>query len=270
MMFRTTTASCRQTAYIRFASIWRLALHVIFVLGCTGQSPKTVLAQTADAIARPADFSAEVIAGEHLIANPVGFCFDEHGRIFVAETFRQLRGVEDIRNHMDWLVDDLAAQTVEDRVAYLEKFYDGDLSFFTQETDRIRLLSDADGDGIYDTDSIFAEGFADVADGTGADVAAWNGDLYYTCIPHLWKLRDTDGDGKAEECEALHSGYGVRFGFRGHDLHGLEVGPDGRLYFSIGDRGINVKTKEGEQLVVTDRGSVFPLRAGWLQLGGVR
>ena len=70
----------------------------------------------------PAGMKVELIAAEPDVANPVAFCFDERGRIFVAETFRQQRGVEDNRNHMNWLDDDLAAQTVDDRLAMFKKF----------------------------------------------------------------------------------------------------------------------------------------------------
>ena len=43
----------------------------------------------------PEGFAAEAWAAEPLLANPVDFCFDERGRMFVAETFRQEKGVED-------------------------------------------------------------------------------------------------------------------------------------------------------------------------------
>ena len=69
----------------------------------------------------PRGMKLELVAAEPLLANPVAFTFDEQGRIYVAETFRQGKGVEDNRGHMDWLDDDLAANTVADRSAYFQK-----------------------------------------------------------------------------------------------------------------------------------------------------
>jgi quinoprotein glucose dehydrogenase len=198
----------------------------------------------ARAIARfkvPAGLKVELFAAEPLLANPVAFCVDEQGRFYVAETFRHGHGVTDTRNHMNWLDDDLAARTVADRVAMYRKYL-GPQEFarFGEATERVRLIEDRDGDGKADRATIFADGFRDPAAGIGAGVLARRGDVYYTCIPDLWRLRDRDGDGKADVRESLRHGFGVHVGFLGHDLHGLRMGPDGRLYFTIGDRGTNI------------------------------
>ena len=113
-----------------------------------------------------------------------------------------------------------------------------------------------DGDGKFDKSTIFADGFNGILQGTGAGLLSWRGNVYYTCIPDLWLLRDKDGDGKAEFRKSLHYGYGVRVAFRGHDSHGLRMGPDGRIYFSIGDRGYHIET-EGRTLARPECGAVF-------------
>ena len=205
--------------------------------------------------------SVEILAAEPMLANPVGFWVDDLGRYWVAETFRQeVAGVPDNRPHMYWLNDDLAAETVEDRVAYYLKYHPEYADQFTKEHERIRLLEDTDGDGVLDKSTVFADGFNEIADGTGASVLVEGEDVYFTCIPRLWKLTDKDGDGKAssaDEREVLHDGYGVRTALRGHDLHGLRRGPDGMLYFSIGDRGYNITLSDGEVLKDTETGAVF-------------
>jgi len=204
----------------------------------------------------PESLKIELFAAEPLVANPVAFWIDEQGRIYVAETFRQEKGVEDNRRHMNWLDDDLALQTVQQRLKMFEKHLREKVAEYAKEHDRIRVLEDRDGDGRADHSSVFADGFNGILDGTGAGVIARRGDVYYTCIPHLWLLRDEDGDGRAEVRRSLHSGYGVRVAFRGHDMHGLRFGPDGKLYYSIGDRGYHVET-EGRMLSRPDTGAVF-------------
>ena len=64
--------------------------------------------------------------------------------------------------------------------------------------------------------------------------------------PDLWKLHDKDGDGIPDEKTSLSHGYGVHIGFGGHGMSGIEMGPDGRIYWQIGDIGFNGKGPDGK------------------------
>ncbi|HEX5175798.1 MAG TPA: hypothetical protein VFV83_02160, partial [Chthoniobacteraceae bacterium] len=65
----------------------------------------------------------ELFAAEPLLKNPVAFSPDERGGWVIAESYRQEKGVEDNRAHANWLNDDIASRTVEDRLAMINKFY---------------------------------------------------------------------------------------------------------------------------------------------------
>jgi quinoprotein glucose dehydrogenase len=202
----------------------------------------------------------ELFAEESLLANPVAFAPDEKGRWYVAESYRQEHGVEDNRGHADWLEMDIAARTTADRLAMIHKFYPDPGAFsekFTKHEERIVRIEDTNGDGLPDRQTVFADGFRDALDGTGAGILARGDEVWWTCIPNLWRFRDEDGNGQAERRDKLLEGFGVKFAFRGHDMHGLRFGPDGRVYFTIGDRGIHVKTREGGEVAEPDTGSVM-------------
>src|SRR5579884_1508140 len=204
----------------------------------------------------PQGLRIDLFAAEPLLANPVCFCIDEHNRFYVAETFRLHAGVTDDRGHMNWLDDDLAYRTVADRVALYHKYLKGKFDTYAVEQDRVRLIEDTDGDGKADRSTVFADGFHRAEDGIGAGLLARRGSVWYTCIPDLWLLRDTKGTGHADFRKSLQTGYGVHVSFIGHDLHGLRMGPDGKLYFSIGDRGFNVRT-DGRTVASPDTGAVL-------------
>jgi len=123
--------------------------------------------------------------------------------------------------------------------------------------------------------AIFADGFNSPLSGIASGVLARHGEIWVTEIPSLWRFspnapvsplpapadpalvsrpRVHDDNFHTEE---LLRGWGVRFSFTGHDAHGLKFGPDGRLYFSVGDRGTHVVTREGVTIDLPDEGAVF-------------
>ena len=226
-------------------------------------SAKPAVAPPTDAgvkIKPVAGLGKSTVATYPLVDDPVAFCIDEQGRFYFAESDRQDLGVEDNRHSSYWLLDDIACETVEDRLRMYEKWAskrEGGMAYYSKHADRVSRAVDSDGDGRLDERTLFAGPFNEPLDGTGAGLLALDGDIFYTNIPHLWRLRDPDGDGVAEFRLKDSSGYGVRVALRGHDMHGLVLGYDGKIYWSIGDRGYHVRTADGELLHDPRSGAVF-------------
>jgi quinoprotein glucose dehydrogenase len=190
-------------------------------------------------------YAASAFAAEPMLAHPVCFWIARDGKVYVAETFRHHAGVTDIRDHMDWLEDDLAARSVEDRVAMFKKHLGDKFPSFESEHERVKVLVDDDGDRKADRHAVYADGFREAADGIAAGLFEHEGSVWYACVPKMWKLADTDGDLVADRREVQSDGWGIRVALLGHDMHGIQLGPDGMLYWSIGDRGFKVVNKEG-------------------------
>ena len=234
-----------------------------------GGKPHIAGLVASDAIAGmtiPAGTVAKVVADHKNqgVTSPTALCVGEQGEIYVTETPRFRFGVPDNRDHLYWYLDDIAARTTADRRKMHEKWQAKEpktsLEFLTAKSDRVRRLDKPGADGKSATGALFADGFNDLLDGPAAGVFAYEGTVYMACIPKIWALRDQDGDGKATaagERVALFDGFGVRVSFSGHDLNGFALGPDGRIYGTLGDRGMNVTTKEGKTYEMPDQGCVF-------------
>ena len=68
-------------------------------------------------------------------------------------------------------------------------------------------LEDPDGDGKAAAPTVFADGFNAVEDGPAIGLVSGleKGQILMASIPHVWDLRDTNGDGKADSREPLLS-----------------------------------------------------------------
>jgi quinoprotein glucose dehydrogenase len=192
------------------------------------------------------------------VTSPTAIGFGNDGSVYVAETHRFRFGVEDDRNHLYWYHDDLAAATTADRVALHKKWEaKRSLEWMTAKSELIRHVGGEQADGTFTANKVFAGGFNDVLDGTGAGVMAWDDTVYFACIPKLWMLQDGKQDGVETGRKVIEDGFGVRISLSGHDMNGFAVGPDGRVWGTIGDRGFNLTTKEGKKYDSRNRGAVF-------------
>lgn len=196
------------------------------------------------------------------VENAASLDVDPRGRVFVSEANRFWLGVPDLRGANEMIRDDFKALTLADRLALYEKFKANfPADWFTSVADRVIRLEDSDGNGAPDRRSLFSDRFKAAEDGIGFSLLAERDAVYFTCIPKLWKMTDGDDDGRADTHEAVAGDFGVRVSFIGHDLHGIVRGPDGRLYFSVGDRSYDVKTADGQVLRGDGRGAVFRCNA---------
>jgi len=184
------------------------------------------------------------------LKNPTALTFDRSGHCYVAQTMRREGGeLESERDLSARLLLDLTFTSIEDKYRWAG---DGDSSWATRQGGKkeiITRLEDSHHTGHADKAQTFYEGF----DVNGNDILAgilWNdGNIYATLAPNLWLLRDSNNTGHADSVQSLSYGYAVHMGEKGHNMHGLTMGPDGKLYFTIGDKGLNVTTREGRHLV---------------------
>jgi putative membrane-bound dehydrogenase-like protein len=118
--------------------------------------------------------------------------------------------------------------------------------------DEIRLVEDTDADGYADKATVYASGFNSIQ-----GMAYHDGCLYVMHAPFLTVLRDTDGDGKADERRDLLVGLGLppeKNPTRLHCANGVVVSHDGWLYLALGDNGCKVDRPEGDRLVLEGGG----------------
>jgi putative membrane-bound dehydrogenase-like protein len=249
--------------------------------------PRDVKLTPADAARRAADARKEVDvemppgleiklwASDDLIVDPVALDFDEQGTVYAVGTSRANMPL-DIRGHPTWVPTVHTLKTVAD----LREFYrkelaperssqnqwlpdlnkDGsnDLRDLTELKERLYRIQDTDGDGIADTSKIMIEGFnADPTYDVVGGILHHNGDLLFGVAPGVWRLKDENGDGTIDKQIVISEGYSTHPAFGGHGVSGLTMGPDGRIYWEVGDIGLDVTDKEGKRWSYPNQGAVL-------------
>jgi len=100
----------------------------------------------------------------------------------------------------------------------------------------IRLLVDRDDDGVFDDSTVFAKELS-----WPTAVTCWDGGVFVGAPPHLFYLKDTDGDGVADLRKTVYTGFGrgnvqgmmnsLRWGLD-HRIHGAGSTAGGSILFT--------------------------------------
>jgi putative membrane-bound dehydrogenase-like protein len=116
----------------------------------------------------------------------------------------------------------------------------------------VKLL-DQDQDGIYDEKVVFAENLAQAS-----SLLPWREGFLVAAPPDLLYLRDTDGDGKADERQVLMSGYTT--GNLQHNFNGLVYGLDHWIYVANGGNGGSTFWPDSPDSLLRIGGSDFRIK----------
>lgn len=214
-------------------------------------------------------------AVDTLSPDPIALTMDHMGRAYITRTNRQKHSEFDIRGHRDWMTESISFQTVEDRRAFLRKIFASDKSEentwladlngdslhdwrdLTVEKDEVWRIEDVSGDGIADKALRIVDDFnEEITDVAGALLLHEN-EMFLGIGPDMWRMKDENGDGVVDHKESISHGYNVHIGFGGHGMSGLTVGPDGKVWWSIGDIGSNVMAPDGKQYAHPNQGAIF-------------
>ena len=153
---------------------------------------------SADALTKlhlPEGFKATLFAAEPDVRQPIALCWDERGRLWIAENYT---------------------------------YSDGKERFDLNLRDRILILEDADHDGKFDKRTVFTDEIQMLT-----SIERGFGGVYAMCPPNLLFI-PMDGDKPAGPAQVVLDGFSTTAASRHTFANGLKWGPDGWLYGRVG------------------------------------
>ena len=267
-----------------------LALLLMYGMGCETPPPQQPLhlvqvdpvraAAQADSIRQRV--AVEVAEGleltlwavDSLAPDPIALTMDRQGRAYVTRTHRQKNSEFDVRGHRDWIESSLGFETVEDRRAFLHEIFDPsrseenawlpdlngdsvhDWRDLAVEQEEVWRIEDVSGDGIADQALRVVQDFHDEITDVAGALMVRGEDMFIGVGPDLWRLQDRSGEGVMDTKTSISHGFNVHIGFSGHGMSGLTMGPDGKVWWGIGDVGANIVAPDGKRHAYPHQGII--------------
>ena len=179
----------------------------IDLLASQTPQPKSPQASMNSIRLRPG-FRIELVAAEPLVQDPVAMDWGPDGKLWVVEMGDYPRGT------------------------------DGK----GRAGGRVRFLEDTDGDGRYDSSTVFLDKL-NFPNG----VIAWRKGILVSAAPEIFYAEDTDGDGRADRRDVLFQGFVE--GNQQHRVNGFARGLDNWIYCANGDSGGTIRSAKTGQSV---------------------
>jgi putative membrane-bound dehydrogenase-like protein len=154
-----------------------------------------------------------LFASEPMLTNPTNIDVDSRGRVWVCEAYNY-------------------------RNQYNSK------NPYKKEGDRILILEDTDGDGKADNSKVFYQG-TDVNAALGISVLG--NKVIVSCSPNVLVFTDANNDDVPDKKEILFKG--IQGIDHDHGMHAFIFGPDGRLYFNMGNEGKTLVSAKGDTVI---------------------
>ncbi len=179
--------------------------------------------QATEAFQIEPGFRVEVIAAEPEVMDPVDMAFDENGDLWVAEM-----------------------------LGYPFNPEEGE-----EPRSRIRFLQDQDGDGRFESATIFADHLLHVS-----SVMPWKGGVLASSAPDILFLKDTDGDHEADVKEVWFTGFQTEVSPEAR-INSLRYGIDNWIYAANSGRpGTVTSPRHPDKTGVVVRGHDFRFHPG--------
>jgi quinoprotein glucose dehydrogenase len=213
-------------------------------------------------------------AADTLAPDPIAMHVTNNGTVYYTRTNRQKNSEFDIRGHQNWMTPSIALQTVEERKAFLRETFapskskenswvqdlngDGvsDWLDLAVERDEIWKIEDTNKDGLADKSTRVFEGSNEEETDIAGALLIREKDAFVAAGPDVWRLQDTDNNSTYDKKTSISHGYAVHIGFGGHGMSGLIEGPDGKIYWGIGDIGANITAVDGKKYPYPNEGVI--------------